>query len=372
MQQSPKPLIVKDADWNWLASYFTPTLVAARPYKLDAPSGITIKLDQNESPWDWPESIKDRILAKLRASDWNRYPEPMAQSVTAGLAKYLGIPKDNILTSSGSNHLITVILEGLAKQLKGRLVITRPSFPLFESHAQYLGIPYETWDLDESFRYSLAKLPQLTDGSMVIIASPNNPTGTSLPKHELRRLLDTYPKVLFLADEAYYEFDDEPYTDLLSDYGNLLILRTLSKTMGAAGVRLGYALGSKDLIAHLGKLRVPFLLNHFTLAAAETIFESPEMQRFMERNIENARKERDRMFASLKSGLDGVEVFNSKANFLLLRWPTQESCLAAYDALIKAGIQVRNVSAGPGLKACLRVTIGLPKENDAFLGAILS
>ncbi|RZA22559.1 MAG: aminotransferase class I/II-fold pyridoxal phosphate-dependent enzyme [Proteobacteria bacterium] len=372
MQPTDKSMTVKDADWSWLSSYFTPTLVAARAYKLDAPVGITIKLDQNESPWDWPDAIKDRILAKVKDADWNRYPDPMAQGVTAGLSKYLGVPKENILTSSGSNHLITVILEGLAKQLTGKLVITRPSFPLFESHAQYLGIPYETWDLDETFQYAMAKLPKLSDGSMVIIASPNNPTGTSLPKKDLRDLLSTYPKVLFLADEAYYEFDDDPYTDLLSEFGNLLILRTLSKTMGAAGVRLGYALGSKDLIGHLGKLRVPFLLNHFTLAAAEAIFEHPEMGKFMERNVQNARSERNRMFETLVTKLKGVEVFNSKANFLLLRWPMQDSCQAAYESLMKAGIQVRNISAGPGLKGCLRVTIGLPEENDAFVKAIVA
>ena len=372
MDQPTKPqVLVKKTDWNWLSTYFSPSLVAARPYKLDAPSGITIKLDQNESPWDWPQPLKEKIANRLLALKWNRYPDAMGGSVTAGLSQYLGIPSENILTSSGSNHLITVILEGLGGQLRGKLVITRPSFPLFESHAQYLGIPYETWDLDERFQYALDRLPALPEGSMVILASPNNPTGTALAKKDLRHLLATYPKVLFLADEAYYEFDDDPYTDLLSEFGNLLILRTLSKTMGAAGVRLGYALGPSELIANLGKLRVPFLLNHFTLAAAEAMFEDPEMGRFMERNIQNARDERNRLFETLVSQLKGVEVFNSKANFILLRWPKQEACQEAYAALMKAGIQVRNISGGSGLSGCLRVTVGRPEENDAFVKTIL-
>lgn len=369
MSKTPetKQLNVKKADWTWLSQYFTPSLVAARPYKLDAPEGITIKLDQNESPWDWPQHLKDKIVKALAAEDWNRYPDPMGQDVTAGLSKYLGIPKENILTSSGSNHLITVILEGLATKLPGKLVITRPSFPLFESHAQYLGIPYETWDLDDKFQYDAKKLPALPDGSMVILASPNNPTGTALPKKDFRALLEKYPKVLFLADEAYYEFDDDPYTDLLGEFGNLMILRTLSKTMGAAGVRLGYLLASSEIVLNLGKLRVPFLLNHFTLAAAHTIFDDPEMATFMERNVKNARFERNRMFEALVSKLKGVEIFNSKANFLLIRWPSQDACQTAYQKLMKAGIQVRNVSAGPGLQGCLRVTVGLPVENDAFV-----
>lgn len=371
---SKKKLNVKASDWSWLSQYFTPSLLAARAYKLDAPQGITIKLDQNESPWDWPISLKQKIAQKLVEEEWNRYPDAMGQDVTQGLAKYLGVDPASILTSSGSNHLITVILEGLAKQLPagGKLVIARPSFPLFESHAQYLGIAYETWNLDENFQYRIEALPKLTEGSLVIFASPNNPTGNSLAKKDLRQLLTAHPKVLFLADEAYYEFDDDPYTDLLAEFGNLVILRTLSKTMGAAGVRLGYMLGSPELIANLGKLRVPFLLNHFTLAACEVIFNDPEMNEFMNRNVANARSERERMYKGLNefAKTKGIQVFNSKANFLLLRWSDQDACQKAYAGLMSLGIQVRNISAGPGLQGCLRVTIGLPEENDAFVAAI--
>ncbi len=369
---SKKVLHVKAPDWSWLSQYFTASLLAARPYKLDAPEGITIKLDQNESPWDWPPALKEKIARRLVDEEWNRYPDAMAKDVSQGLANYLGIAPECILTSSGSNHLITVILEGIARQVPGKLVITRPSFPLFESHAQYLGIPYETWNLDENFEYSIQNLPTLTDGSLVLFASPNNPTGNSLPKKDLISLLKAYPKVLFLADEAYYEFDDDPYTDLLADFSNIILLRTLSKTMGAAGVRLGYLLGSADLIKNLAKLRVPFLLNHFTLAAADAIFNDPEMREFMNRNIANARTERERLFHQLVPITQGkdVKVFNSKANFLLLRWQDDDKCQKAYQSFLAAGILVRNVSAGPGLKACLRMTIGLPHENDAFAAAI--
>ncbi|MBC7659045.1 MAG: histidinol-phosphate aminotransferase family protein [Chitinophagaceae bacterium] len=371
---APKTLSVQSPDWTWLSQYFTKSLLAARPYKLDAPQNIVIKLDQNESPWDWPRALKEKIAKRLVEEEWNRYPDPMGSEVTQGLSRYLGISPDCILTSSGSNHLITLILEGLAKQLLGKLVIARPSFPLFESHSQYLDIPYETWELDENFQYDLKKLPELPDGSMVIFASPNNPTGNSLAKKDFRDLLARYPKVLFLADEAYYEFDDDPYTDLISEFGNLLILRTLSKTMGAAGVRLGYAIGSPELIKNLGKLRVPFLLNHFTLAAAQTIFDDPEMRAFMDRNVANARSERERMFKNLVplATHQKVKVYNSKANFLLLRWPNQEACQLTYQRLMELGIQVRNISGGPGLFGCLRVTIGLPKENDAFVEAMKS
>ncbi len=361
----------KSPDWTWLSQYLAPSLVAARPYKLDAPARIKIKLDQNESPWDWPQAIKERIAQRLIKAEWNRYPDAMALDITKGLADYIGIRPDCILTSVGSNHLITILLEALATRLPGKLVITRPCFPLFESHAQYLGLKYETWNLDEDFNYDVKRLPDLPDGSLLIFASPNNPTGTSLSKATLRALLQKHPKVLFLADEAYYEFDDDPYTDLLPEFGNLILLRTLSKTMGAAGVRLGYALGSPELIAQVGKLRVPFLLNHFAMIAADTILHDPEMKAFMEKNVANARTERDKMYKELGFAKEkGVQIFNSKANFLLLRWKDNAVCQAAYKSLMDQGIQVRNISAGPGLEGCLRVTVGAPDENQAFVKAL--
>ncbi len=366
---SKSPLPIKQPEWTWLSQYFEPSLIAARSYKIDTPTGIKVKLDQNESPWDWPPHLKQKILERVAACEWNRYPDPMASSINDLLADYLGVKAENIMTSPGSNHLIGLILEALGRRLKGKVVITRPSFALFEAHAQYAGIRYETWDLGENFQYDPKRLPDLPPGSFVIFASPNNPTGNSLPKNVFKELLKAHPQTLFLADEAYYEFDDDPYTDLLSEHANLLILRTLSKTMGAAGIRLGYALGSPDLISNLSKLRLPYLLNHFTVEAAKVIFTDPEMMVFMRRNIENAKKERDRVFTLLqnKSRQLHIEVINSKANFLLLRFSQQEVCEEVYRGLVQKGILVRNVSGGPGLRACLRVSIGRPEENDAFL-----
>lgn len=369
---SKAPLVPKSPDWNWLSQYFEPSLLAAKPYKIDAPSGITIKLDQNESPWDWPQHLKDRILSALQACEWNRYPESMAHSVSELLAKYVGVQPECLITSPGSNHLIALIFEAVGRRLPGKVVLARPSFALFESHAQYAGLKYETWNLDNEFCYRRELLPDLPDGSFVVFASPNNPTGTSLNKAEFRQMLQDFPKVLFLADEAYYEFDDDPYTDLLNDHSNLIILRTLSKTMGAAGVRLGYAIASPELIGAMTKLRLPYLLNHFTMEAARVIFTDPEMMEFVHRNIQNAKSERDRVYLELSklARPGGFQVVNSKANFLLLRWSETGLCDRIYQGLKQHGVLVRNVSGGPGLQGCLRVSIGLASENDAFLAAL--
>lgn len=363
-------ITVKSPDQTWLNRYFEPSLVAAKAYKIDAAEGISVKLDQNESPWDWPQHLKDRILAGLSRCEWNRYPDSMAASVSVLLAGYVGVKPECLMTSPGSNHLIALILEALGRKLPGKVVIARPSFALFESHAQYAGVPYEVWPLDENLEYRVDRLPALPEGSLVVFASPNNPTGTSLDKKVFRQLLEQNPKTLFLADEAYYEFDDDPYTDLLADFSNLLILRTLSKTMGAAGVRLGYAIGSPQLIGLLSKLRLPYLLNHFTMEAAKVIFTDREMIDFVQRNIANAKEERERVYAQLLALAPRLKVFHSKANFLLIRWPDQASCERVYQGLKAQGILVRNVSGGPGLGACLRVSIGQKTENDQFLEGV--
>ncbi|MFW7377573.1 MAG: pyridoxal phosphate-dependent aminotransferase [Oligoflexus sp.] len=356
---------------EWLESYFNPTLLAAKAYHIDTPK-VPIKLDQNESPWDWPLEYKDRILSRVKAKEWNRYPEPYGDELHELLGQYAGISADCILTGPGSNMLIGLIIDALGRNLPGKVVIARPSFALFESHCRYSGIGYETWDLDDRFDFRLEKMPDLPQGSLVVFASPNNPTGSFLPKNDLQALLERYPDSYFLADEAYYEFNDEPYIELLEKHANLMILRTLSKTMGAAGVRLGYAIGAKSLIQELRKMRLPYLLNHFGMEAAKVILSEPEMKAFVQRNVENVRLERDRLYTELQvlGERESFWVKASKANFLLVKFGSQGLCQIAYQRLIERGVLVRNISAGPGLSACLRISVGAPAENQALLEAI--
>ena len=363
-----KQLTPKKPEAAWLESYFYPSLVNAKAYAIEAPK-VEYKLDQNESPWDWPQNLKEKILAKVAEKEWNRYPEPMGEELQASLSKYVGVPADCLLTGPGSNYLISLIFEGMTRKLSGKVVIARPSFALFEMQCNYGGVPYETWDLDENFEYQTSRLPSLPEGSFVVFASPNNPTGSSLSQETLEKLLKENPKTMFLADEAYYEFNDEPYTHLLKDYSNLMILRTMSKTMGAAGIRLGYLMGSSDLIQQLKKLRLPFLLNHFSMEAAKIILTDSEMQDFVQKNVENAVSERNRMWEilSAKGEAGGYRVFNSKANFILMQWHKDEDCQAAYQKLVENNVLVRNISKGPGLQGCLRVSVGSVEENNALL-----
>ena len=168
-----------------------------------------------------------------------------------------------------------------------------------------------------------------------------------------------------------FEFCDESYTTLLQDHANLIILRTCSKTVSSAGLRLGYGIASKSFIEQFNKLRLPYLLNQFTIVAAREILQNSRIKDFVDSTVKNIISERQR----LKSDLEDLAknksftIKDSQANFFLVRWQNQEDCDAAYNGLVERGILVRNISKGPGLAGCLRITIGKKSENDLLLEA---
>lgn len=358
---------------EWLNLFLTPTLIAANAYNIETPD-CPIKLDQNECPWDFPEPLKMKIANKVAALPWNRYPPAFSDQLTEAIATYAGVPANCVLTGPGSNQLITLILSALARNMHGNMIIARPSFPLYESHCQYDAIPYQAWHLNDDLEYDLNLLPPMPAGSILVFASPNNPVGNSLSYEDLKHILQTHPDSMIVADEAYFEFIERPYTELLTEHPNLILIRTFSKTLGAAGVRVGYALSNSSLISQLKKLRLPYLLNHFGVVAALEILKDPEMREMTSKTISNVLSERARVYEKLKT-LESTETFQAKhphANFFLLRFKNQKLMIQVYESLIQQGVLVRNVSGAPKMTGCLRATIGLPAENDRFLDAISS
>jgi histidinol-phosphate aminotransferase len=184
-------------------------------------------------------------------------------------------------------------------------------------------------------------------------------------------MLKEHPEALIVADEAYFEFIDRPYTDLLSRYNNLIILRTFSKTMGAAGLRIGYMIADSSYIDQFRKVRLPFLLNEFSLIAAKEVLSNPEMKRFREKVVSLALSERERLYGEICSMENlNCEVKRPFANFLLVRFSSQDEALRVYEYLITQDIIVRNVSAGPGLTGCLRISVGSQDENTSLIKSL--
>ena len=370
-------------DHDWLKKFLVPGLIAANPYKIDTTS-TPVKLDQNENPWDWPDSLKDKIIAELRRQPWNRYPSAYADDLADLIGAQAGLTPGCVLLGPGSNYLIALVMSTFSKGAlasgQAKVVVARPSFALYESHCAYDGIPFHPWPLDADMEYNTDLLPVLTPGSMVVFASPNNPVGNVLPYALLGKLASKYPDVLFVGDEAYLEYAKKPYTPLLKNHANILLIRTFSKTLGAAGIRLGYVLGSPPLIEQLRKLRLPYIVNLFGLVAARLVLEDSEAQQYFKGIVAKGITERDRVFhaltnlaastATAAAAGHAFKVVPSEANFLLLKWPDQKSCERAYRHILEQGILIRDVSRGPSLAGCLRVTIGTHEQNDLFLAAI--
>jgi histidinol-phosphate aminotransferase len=356
-----------------IEDFVVPSLLATKGYHIDE-IDVSVKIDQNESPEDFPKEIKDAIIESLRKKPWNRYPPPFADPLSEKLASKLGFDASHVLTGPGSNYLITIIIDAFARRNSGKNIVLRPSFPLFEAHCRYTGVAYEPWDLDDNFQFDLKKLEGLPDHSVIIFASPNNPTGSSISRDQLESILQAHPTSLVVADEAYFEFSSTPYHPLVARYKNLLIIRTFSKALGLAGVRLGYLLGNPQIIAELRKLRLPFLLNTFSLEVFDAVLSSAKIADFTESNIARLKTERDRVYETLAPVFAKRQhrLFPSDANFVLAKLSSDAACESFYQSLIKGGVLVRNISKGLRLQGCLRISIGTRAENDKLISLVLA
>jgi histidinol-phosphate aminotransferase len=202
------------------------------------------------------------------------------------------------------------------------------------------------------------------NASLVVICSPNNPTGTQLAVPDVERLLES-TRALVVIDEAYVQFAPVSVAPLLARHERLVVLQTFSKAMGAAGLRFGYAMLDPGLAAELNKVKLPYSVNIFTLIAAEVLMERWNTVKGW---IAQLTKERERVRAAL-SGFSGISVHPSAANFLLFE-SSGKSPAELFDAVLARGILIRNVSAYPMLGRALRVSVGTPEENDAFLESL--
>ena len=363
-------LEVKEPGSEFHSLFFHDGLLKAKAYSLQ-PSDCHSKLDQNESPFDWDRDLKESVTKALLEESWNTYPEDYPRELKSSLSDSLGVSAKNIVLSPGSNYHITVLLNLFAASQKGDIVIARPCFPLFEGHCSYQKIPYKTWDLDDTFNYNLDKLPKMSPGSCLFFASPNNPVGNSLPRESLEKILQNNPESYVVADEAYWEFVDQDYQSLLAKYSNLIMIRTFSKAMGAAGIRLSYVLGSEAFCHELSKVTLPFLVNKFTALAVVHALKSDSFMPKVLEQVNFVKKERNRIFKELSTARkeSGFKILNSEANFLSLLCHSAHDLEKVQSELHRHGILVRNVS-NPFLKNTLRLSIGSLEENSKVINVL--
>jgi len=342
-----------------------PAVRQIRAYTLAAREA-PVKINQNENPWDLPEAVKRRVLEKALVRPWARYPDFDPRELTEALAGFSGWRADGILAGNGSNELIEALL--LVTVGPGAsVVIPEPTFTLYALLTGILGGEGVRVPLTAELRYdteALIDARRQSEAAVTIVCSPNNPTGTSLSRQGLERLCRDGDG-LVVVDEAYHEFAGETAVPLLEKHPNLVVLRTFSKAMALAGLRVGYLLSSPELVREVNKARLPYNLNFLTQAAAIAALEEHAV---LEETVRRLVEERERLLRLLED-VPGVRAWPSKANFFLLELLTAAP-KAVFESLYRRGVLVRDVSSYPMLSRCLRISVGTPEENETFLHAL--
>ena len=342
-----------------------PSVRTVRAYTL-APHRASLKLNQNENPWDAPPHIKDEVLRRFAARKWSQYPDFVPASLNEHLATFASWHPDGIIAGNGSNELIQALL--MVTMERGKtLLLSVPTFLLYAQVATVLGAAVETTFLTPDLQYDSEALQRFVEEKqpdVTIICSPNNPTGCIIDDAALRSLLRA-AQGLVVVDEAYHEFAGQSVVPLLKEHENLVVLRTFSKAMAVAALRIGYLLASPDLVREIGKAVLPYNVNVFSQTAAEVAVENYESElRPLVRQIVS---ERERLFGEL-SQINGLAPVPSRANYILVKSATDPKRI--FTELLARDILIRDVSGYPMLSDYFRFSVGTPEQNDYVLKAI--
>ena len=341
-----------------------PDVLAQPAYSVADARGM-IKLDAMENPYPWPGALHQQWLDSLANLELNRYPDPNARDLAQLLRETHGIPDDaGCILGNGSDELIQMLIMAVAGSSRP-IVAPLPSFVMYEVLARALGAEFIGVPLQDDFALDMPVLERVLiekRPALLFLAHPNNPTGLCYPESEVMRLIELNPGVTVI-DEAYAPFTDGSFLPRVGARANLMVMRTLSK-LGLAGLRLGYLAATRAWTDALERLRLPYNINTLTQHSARFALAHGATLEDQARTI---RSERGRLTEALARLPMVARVFPSEANFLLFRvWEGQADRL--FFGLRERGILIKNVSRHGGLLVdCLRVTVGSPAENTAFL-----
>ena len=337
---------------------------AMAPYHVADAAGM-VKLDAMENPYRLTQAARERLASVVANAELNRYPDPAARRLKARLRESLGLSERTaVLLGNGSDEIIQMLIMTVARP--GATILgVEPSFVMFRMIAAICGVRFAGIPLKANFELDVERMLgalEEIEPALVFLAYPNNPTGNLFDEHGIERVLAKAPG-LVVIDEAYHAFAGRTFLDRLTQYRNLLVMRTLSKS-GLAGLRLGLLAGSHEWLGHVDKVRLPYNVGVLTqLVTGEALQHQP----LLDEQAAAIKTERARLYDELKR-TQGITPFPSEANFILFRTAAAET---AYDGLKRRGVLVKKLHGShSALEGCLRVTVGTPEENDRFLTAL--
>ena len=305
-------------------------------------------LDANENPFDTP---------------LNRYPDPQQTRLKESIASQKMVSTDQLLLGNGSDEVLDLIFRAFCEPNQDSILTTPPTYGMYDVLANLNAVDNILVPLSPDFQLEVDSIfdaikPQT---KLLFICSPNNPSGNSVERKAIERLLKNF-NGLVVIDEAYIDFTKDPsWTQVLEQYPNLIVTQTLSKAYGLAGIRLGICYASKEIIAVLNKIKPPYNINSLTQEAAIKAFENKDS---VQAQIESILNERSNLINAFKSVPFIKKIYPSEANFILIK---VDDANKRYEELIKNGIVVRNRSSQLHCENCLRITVGTPSENTQLI-----
>lgn len=310
---------------------------------------LGVFLDANENPFE---------------NGYNRYPDPRQAELKGIIAPKKGVEVEQMFIGNGSDEAIDLCFRIFCEPRIDNVVAIAPSYGMYRVSADINDVEVREVQLRSDFSLPVGELLAAADEhtKLMFICSPNNPSGNIFPIEEVRELLDSFKGIL-VVDEAYIDFASQPsLTTLLSEYPNLVVLQTLSKAYGLAGLRLGLAFAHRDIMVLFANVKYPYNINLAGMERAKEL-----LARDVKSEIELIKSERDRVAVALGQMECVKKVYPSDANFLLVQ---VSDAVRLYNALIAEKVIVRDRSKVKGCSECLRITIGTPDENDAMLAVV--
>lgn len=330
------------------------------------PVETDIKLNQNESPFDWPVEAKQKIADLCLSREWNRYPNFIPDELKEKIGKSVGLSGEQVVVGNGSNEMLLTIFQALTGE-KSKVLLNFPTFTVYNLLASGMGRSVENSFLNSDLSYNLDSILEMSSKDpegLLIICTPNNPTGSALTKEQTIAILEHH-KGFVVLDQAYIEFGGYNAIELIEKYPNLIVTRTFSKAFGGAGIRFGFMLGNSEVISQINKIKLPYNISFMTEAMASTMLDYDELRG---ERVETLIKGRVFLIEEFKK-LPFEKVYESEANFIIVKLKKHNEL---FEFLKEESILIRNVSSYPMLDNCLRINVGTDEENGKLLNSLNS
>jgi histidinol-phosphate aminotransferase len=323
------------------------------------PEHKIIKLNGNENPHPPLDSVRKAVAQTAI----NIYPDPLQRKVRQALAGYTGVDADHIIAGAGSDELIDLLFR-LFIEPGDTILDFDPTFAMYAFCARVADGKLKLVPRNETFDLDVEAAKKAIDPrtKIIFVSSPNNPTGNMATEEQVRALLET--GLVVVVDEAYFEFCKQTAAHLVPEYDNLVVLRSMSKWAGLAGLRVGYGMMSPTLVKHIVDIKSPYNLN---VAAEAGLLASIQEAPALLADVEKIVRERERMIKLLKT-LPGVKPWPSAGNFVLVQFGPGKA-QSVFQGLAQQGIFVRKFGSDR-LRDCFRISVGTPAQTDALVAAM--